>query len=82
MDGNGPLKNSDQYSITGDQLIIDSISTISGEEHKSIRCCEVLSNGIVVTGEVYKLKALGMCCVLRSVCRITSVWRYSSSGHL
>ena len=79
MDRNGPLINSDQYSITGDQLMIDSISALSVEEEKAIRCSEVLSNGIVVTGEEYKLKALGICCVLRCVCYIRSVYNYGGT---
>ena len=81
MDRNGPLVNSDQYSITGDQLMIANVSAISGEEDKTIRCSEVLSNGIIVSGEEYMVEPLGMCYVLRSVCCIRSVWRYTSSGH-
>ena len=78
MDGNGPLNNSDPYSITGDQLMIANVSAISDGEDKAIRCSEVLNNRIVVTGEEYMVEPLGMCCVLRSVCCITSVWRYTS----
>ena len=83
MDANGPLDNSDQHSITGDQLMIANISGISDED-KAIRCSEVLTNGIVVTGEEYMVEPLGMCCVLRCVCYIRGVLRYASSacGHL
>ena len=80
MDGNGPLDNSDQYSIIGDHLMIANITVLTDKYDKAIRCCEALSNGIVVTGEEYKIKSLGMCCVLRSVCWIPRVWRYSFSG--
>ena len=60
MDGNGPLDNSDQYSITGDQLMIASVSALSGEEDKAIRCGEVLSNGMIVEGVEYNVEPLGM----------------------
>ena len=58
MDGNGPLDNSTLYSITGAQLMIANISALSGEGHKAIRCCEVLSNGIVVKGVQYYVEPL------------------------
>ena len=64
MDKNGPLDNSDQYSITGDQLAIANIGAISGEEDKAIRCSEVLNNGMVVTGEEYMVEPIGMYHVL------------------
>ena len=64
IDGNGPIDNSDQYSMTGDQLMIANVNALSGGEDKAIRCCEVLNNGIVVTGEVYMVEPLGMYCVL------------------
>ena len=60
MDGNGPLDNTDRYSIIGDQLVIANISAISDEEDKAIRCSEVLNNRIVVTGEEYMVEPLGM----------------------
>ena len=60
MDGNGPLVNSDQYSIFGDQLMIANVSAMGGEEHKNIRCSEVLRNGIIVEGVQYNVKPLGM----------------------
>ena len=78
IDRNSNLTNSSLYTITGPQLMIANISALSDEEDKAIRCCEVLSNGIVVTGDEYMVEPLGMCCVLRSVCCITSVWRYTS----
>ena len=61
MDGHGPLAATDQYSITGDQLMIANVSAISDWENKTIRCCEVLNNGIVVTGEVYMVEPLSNC---------------------
>ena len=60
MDENGPVVNSDQYSITGDQLVIANVSAISDEKDKAIQCCEVLSNGIVVEGVEYNVEPLGM----------------------
>ena len=60
MDGNGPLDNSDPYSMTGDQLMIANINVINGEEDKTIRCGEVLSSGIVVEGVEYNVEPLGM----------------------
>ena len=60
MDRNGPLDNSDQYSITGDQLVIANIGAIGGGEEKGIQCGEVLSNGIVVKGIEYYVEPLGM----------------------
>ena len=82
MDGNGRVDNSDQYSITGDQLIKANVSAISGGEDKGVQCGEVLNNGIVVTGEEYMVEPLGMCCALRCICCTRSVLRYASSGHL
>ena len=41
--------------------MIANISALSGEEDKAIRCSKVLSNGIVVTGEVYMVEPLGIC---------------------
>ena len=60
MDGNGNLTNSTVYTITGPQLMIANVSAISGEEDKAIRCCEVLSNGIIVEGVEYTVEPLGM----------------------
>ena len=60
MDGNGPLDNSDPYSMTGDQLMIANINVINGEEDKAIRCGEVLSSGIIVEGVEYNVEPLGM----------------------
>ena len=60
MDGNGPLDNTDRYSIIGDQLMIANISALSVEEDKAIRCCEVLNNGIIVKGVEYMVEPLGM----------------------
>ena len=62
MDGNGPLVNSDQYSIIGHQLLIANISAISDGKGKDVQCREVLNNGIVVTGVNYHVEPLGMCC--------------------
>ena len=41
MDENSPLVNSDQYSMTGAQLMIANVSAISDEEDKVIKCSEV-----------------------------------------
>ena len=60
MDGNRNLTNSSLYTVTGHQLMIANVNVLSGEEDKAIRCCEVLSNGIIVTGEEYMVKSLGM----------------------
>ena len=54
------LTNSTLYTMTGDQLMIANISALSVEEDKAIRCCEVLSNGIIVEGVEYKVEPLGM----------------------
>ena len=63
MDRNSNLTNSSLYTITGPQLMIANISALSGEKDKAIRCGEVLSNGIVVTGDEYMVEPLGMSCV-------------------
>ena len=60
IDRNSNLTNSTVYTITGPQLMIANVSALSVEEDKAIRCCEVLNNGIVVTGEVYMVEPLGM----------------------
>ena len=62
IDRNGNLTNSGLYTITGDQLMIANISALSDGD-RAIRCCEVLSNGMVVEGVQYKVEPLGMCCV-------------------
>ena len=60
IDRSRNLINSSLYTITGPQLMIANISVLSGEEDKAIRCCEVLSNGIVVEGVEYIVEPLGM----------------------
>ena len=60
IDRNGNLTNSGLYTITGPQLMIANVSALSDGEDKAIRCCEVLSNGIVVEGIEYKVEPLGM----------------------
>ena len=60
IDRNSNLTNSSLYTITGPQLMIANISALSGEEDKAIRCCEVLSNGIVMEGVEYNVEPLGM----------------------
>ena len=62
MDGNGPINISDQYSITGDQLMIDNVCVISDGKDKDVQCSEVLNNGIVVTGINYHVEPLGENC--------------------
>ena len=62
MDGNGPLNNSDQYSITGDQLMIDNVCVTSDGKDRDFQCNEVLNNGIVVTGVNYHVEPLGENC--------------------
>ena len=64
IDRNSNLTNSTLYTITGDQLMIANISALSGEEDKAIRCCKVLSNGIVVEGVEYYVEPLGMYVVM------------------
>ena len=69
MDKNGPIENSDQYSITGDQLMIDNVCIVSDGKDKDVQCSEVLNNGIVVTGVNYHMEPLGMYCkVVNTVC--------------
>ena len=53
MDSSGPLTSSDQYTINGPQLTITNASTVSDN---TIRCSEVLTNGITVTGVAYRLE--------------------------
>ena len=60
IDRNSNLTDSSLYTITGPQLMIDSISALSGEKHKAIRCGEVLTNGIIVEGVEYNVDPLGM----------------------
>ena len=60
IDRNGNLTNSGLYTITGPQLMIANVSALSDGEDKAIRCCEVLSNGMVVEGIEYKVEPLGM----------------------
>ena len=60
IDRNSNLTNSTLYTITGPQLMIANVSALSLEEDKAIRCCEVLSNGIVMEGEEYNVEPLGM----------------------
>ena len=60
IDRNSNLTNSSLYTITGPQLMIANVSALSVEEDKTIRCCEVLSNGIIVEGVEYKVEPLGM----------------------
>ena len=60
IDRNSNLTNSSLYTITGPQVMIANISALSVEEDKAIRCCEVLNNGIMVTGDEYMVESLGM----------------------
>ena len=60
IDRNNNLTNSSLYTITGPQLMIANINALSVEENKAIRCCEVLSNGIIVEGAEYNVEPLGM----------------------
>ena len=60
IDRNSNLTNSSLYTITDPQLMIANVSALSVEEDKAIRCCEVLSNGIVLTGDEYMVEPLGM----------------------
>jgi hypothetical protein len=55
MDSSGPLTSSDQYTINGPQLTITNASAVSDN---TIRCSEVLTNGITVTGVVYRVEPL------------------------
>ena len=49
-----------KYSFIGPNFMIANVSVLSGEKCKTIRCCEVLSNGIIVEGVEYKVEPLGM----------------------
>ena len=69
MDGNSNLTNSTVSFMTGHQLVIVNLRTLS-EEDKVIQCCEVLNNGMVVEGTEYKVEPLGMYCVLRNVFQV------------
>ena len=60
IDRNSNLTNSTLYTITGPQLMIANVSGLSVEEDKTIRCCEVLNNGIIVEGVEYHVEPLGM----------------------
>ena len=60
IDRNSNLTNSTLYTITGPQLMIANVSALSVVEDKAIRCCAVLSNGIVVKGDEYMVEPLGM----------------------
>ena len=60
IDRNSNLTNSSLYTITGPQLMIANVSAVSDEKDKAIRCCEVLSNRIIVEGVEYKVEPLGM----------------------
>ena len=62
IDRNSNLTNSSLYTITGPQLMIANVSALSVEEDKAIRCGEVMNNGIVVTGDEYKIEPLTICC--------------------
>ena len=55
MDSSGPLTSSDQYTINGPQLTITNASAVSDN---TIRCSEILRNGITVTGAVYRVEPL------------------------
>ena len=55
MDSSGPLTSSDQYTINGSQLTITNASAVSDN---TVRCSEVLTNGLTVTGAVYRVEPL------------------------
>ena len=59
MDGRGAVRNSDQYVIDGDQLMIEDVCAISDGDGMSYQCGGVLPTGTTVMGGDYHVKPLG-----------------------
>ena len=59
MDGRGVVRNSNQYTIDDDQLMIEDVCAISDGDGMSYRCGGVLPTGSTVMGEDYHVEPLG-----------------------
>ena len=78
MDSRGAVRNSDQYLIDGDQLIIKDACAISDGDGMSYRCGGVLPTGSIVMGEDHHVKPLGELVLFEVIlCSVT----FLSDGH-
>ena len=58
MDTSGPLVSSSQYTVGGDQLVINDVTAIADVE--VFRCSVEMFNGIAVTGVGHRVSSPGM----------------------
>ena len=59
MDGRGVVRNSHQYVIDGDQLLIKDVCAISDGDGMSYQCGGVLPTGTTVMGGDFRVEPLG-----------------------
>ena len=59
MDSRGVVSTSDQYTIDGDELMIEDVCAINDGDGMSYQCGGVLPKGSTVMGKDYHVEPLG-----------------------